>query len=249
MRWAVLTWLTARGVASGSVCPPMPYRIAEKLQRAIVLAVFAAACVGGCTPTTGQNLVTFLPIRANMNFRVANSLPGSEKTWRSASRTSSCSWIGRRKAQAGASSICLRIKAITPQPSNSSNWWNWRRGRRIATCPRTGVATPPSGDPGRRHRPRSCSSRSEGHRSPRLASRECWSERRRPLASTSRCTLICCGTLAVTRWRTKDVIPVVYKPTSAIDTSSTPCGTRSYRPIGSRAGGKTRIRRTRGSPQ
>src|SRR6516165_5169310 len=84
-------------------------------------------------------------------------------------------------------------------------------------------------------------SRSEGHRSPRLASRECWSERRCPLASTSRCTLICCGTLAVTRWPTKDVIPVVYKPTSAIDTSSTPCGTRSYRPIGSRVGGKTRI--------
>ena len=84
-------------------------------------------------------------------------------------------------------------------------------------------------------------SRSEGHRSPRLASRECWSERRCPLASTSRCTLICCGTLVVTRWPTKDVIPVVYKPTSAIGTSSTPCGTRSYRPIGSRAGGKTRI--------
>ena len=50
-------------------------------------------------------------------------------------------------------------------------------------------------------------------------------------ASTSRCTLICCGTLAVMRWPTKDVIPVVYKPTSAIDTSSTPRGTRSYRPF------------------
>ena len=34
---------------------------------------------------------------------------------------------------------------------------------------------------------------------------------------------------------------MVYKPTSAIGTSSTPCGTRSYCSIGSRAGGKTRI--------
>jgi len=79
MRWVVLTWLTARGVASGSVCPPMPYRIAEKLQRAIVLAVFAAACVGGCTPTTGQNLVTFFADPGQYEFSSCQFLAGQRK--------------------------------------------------------------------------------------------------------------------------------------------------------------------------
>ena len=77
--------------------------------------------------------------------------------------------------------------------------------------------------------------------SQRLASRERWSVRRCPLASTSRCILICSGTHVASRWRTKDAIPVVYKPTWGIGTSSTRCGTRSCRPIDSKAGGKTKL--------
>jgi integrase len=51
------------------------------------------------------------------------------------------------------------------------------------------------------------------------------------------CIPTCCGTPAATPWRTRATIPAPYKRGSVTATSSTRCGTQSWRPIASRTFG------------
>jgi hypothetical protein len=57
----------------------MPDKIAENLKRAIVLALFAAACLGGCAST--QNSATFFADPAKYEFASCPSLAGQRKQW------------------------------------------------------------------------------------------------------------------------------------------------------------------------
>jgi hypothetical protein len=72
--------VAARGVASGSVCPPMPDRIAVKFKRAIMLALFTGACLGGCT-STSQNSVTFFADPGKYEFSSCQTLAAQRKNW------------------------------------------------------------------------------------------------------------------------------------------------------------------------
>jgi len=64
----------------GECCPPMPERIVEKIKRAIVLALFAGACLGGCT-SRSQNSATFFADPGKYEFSSCQSLAGQRKTW------------------------------------------------------------------------------------------------------------------------------------------------------------------------
>jgi hypothetical protein len=58
----------------------MSERPAEKLQRAIMLALVTAACLGGCTSTT-QNSLTFFADPGKYEFSSCQSLGGQRKRW------------------------------------------------------------------------------------------------------------------------------------------------------------------------
>ena len=64
----------------GSLCPPMQDKNAERLQHAIMLALFAAVCLGGCT-STSQNSVTFFADPGQYEFSSCQFLAGQRKQW------------------------------------------------------------------------------------------------------------------------------------------------------------------------
>ena len=64
----------------GGVCPPMPERIAEKVQRASILALLTSASLGGCTSNT-QSSLTFFADPAKYEFSSCQSLVGQRKHW------------------------------------------------------------------------------------------------------------------------------------------------------------------------